>query len=356
MKRTILPIAAFAAFGAHGAFAQSFDGTIDPNASSGSVTGTAEVATDGFLIGDYDPDTNPGGTQTRPGFFGGSGNNQIPTSADFIVDTDVQSQPGGVVGIELSTNAGTIGLDGLAIDLLGGTPAGTSLTVRLLFQTFNTINPSFIYPGGTPFEIDAGEVATIVRADLAQTGPAQGVLTPTADPDVFDFALALSAELGLTVRVGLPGSDPVDNEIDALPVVLPITGQAELLGDGSVRLTIQADAVSDPTTVPIDTGPLPPLPVELPTLGTATAGVLLNLTPQTLGVDAAVSVGLLVIGEPGGCVADWNNDSQVNFFDIVAYLDAYNTQDPAADLAGPVGVFNFFDIVAYLDLYNLGCP
>lgn len=356
MTRSILTAAGVAAFAIHGAFAQSFDGSLDQVASTATVNGAAEVATDGFLIGDYDPDTNPGGTQTRPGLFGGSGNNPIPTSADFIINTDVQSQPTGTVRFDLSTGAGTIGLDGLAVDLLGGTPAPTSLTVRLLFQTFNTINPSFIYPGGTPFEIDAGEVATIIRAELVQTGPAQGILTPTGDPDVFDFVLSVAGELNLTVRVGLPDSKPVDNDIDALPAVLPIAGQAELLGDGSVRLTIQADTVSDPTTVPIDSGPLPPIPVELPTLGTATAGVLLNLTPQTLSVDATVSVDLVILGQPGGCVADWNNDGLVNFFDIVAYLDAFNAQDPAADLAEPFGAFNFFDIVAFLDLYNQGCP
>lgn len=45
----------------------------------------------------------------------------------------------------------------------------------------------------------------------------------------------------------------------------------------------------------------------------------------------------------------------VNFFDIRAFLNAYNAQDPAADLAGPVGVFNFSDVAAFLDAYQAGC-
>ena len=56
------------------------------------------------------------------------------------------------------------------------------------------------------------------------------------------------------------------------------------------------------------------------------------------------------------CPADLNNDGQLNFFDISAYLDLYNDQDPAADIAEPFGVLNFFDLAAYLDLYNAGCP
>jgi hypothetical protein len=46
----------------------------------------------------------------------------------------------------------------------------------------------------------------------------------------------------------------------------------------------------------------------------------------------------------------------LNFFDLSAYLAAYNAHQPSADLAGPFGVFNFFDISAYLNLFNAGCP
>lgn len=56
------------------------------------------------------------------------------------------------------------------------------------------------------------------------------------------------------------------------------------------------------------------------------------------------------------CIADWNTDGSLNFFDVAAYIDAYNTQDPAADIADPPGQFNFFDIAAFIALYNAGCP
>ncbi len=55
------------------------------------------------------------------------------------------------------------------------------------------------------------------------------------------------------------------------------------------------------------------------------------------------------------CPADLTGDGQLNFFDIAAFMDLFNTQDPAADLTGD-GLFNFFDISAYLDRYNAGCP
>lgn len=56
------------------------------------------------------------------------------------------------------------------------------------------------------------------------------------------------------------------------------------------------------------------------------------------------------------CPADLNQDGTLNFFDVSAFLTAYNTQDPAADVAEPFGQWNFFDISAYLGLYGAGCP
>jgi hypothetical protein len=57
------------------------------------------------------------------------------------------------------------------------------------------------------------------------------------------------------------------------------------------------------------------------------------------------------------CTADlaapWG---QINFFDLSAFLAAYNAQQPSADLALPSGVFNFFDVSAYLNAFNTGCP
>lgn len=46
----------------------------------------------------------------------------------------------------------------------------------------------------------------------------------------------------------------------------------------------------------------------------------------------------------------------VNFFDLLAYIDAFNDQSPLADLAEPFGTLNFFDLTAYLSSYNAGCP
>ena len=56
------------------------------------------------------------------------------------------------------------------------------------------------------------------------------------------------------------------------------------------------------------------------------------------------------------CAGDFNKDGLLNFFDISAFITAYNAQQPAADLAAPFGTFNFFDIAQFISLYNAGCP
>ncbi|MCC5823880.1 MAG: hypothetical protein JJU44_11400 [Planctomycetes bacterium] len=55
------------------------------------------------------------------------------------------------------------------------------------------------------------------------------------------------------------------------------------------------------------------------------------------------------------CPADINNDGQLNFFDVAAYIALFNAGDPAADINND-GQLNFFDVAAYIALFNAGCP
>lgn len=60
--------------------------------------------------------------------------------------------------------------------------------------------------------------------------------------------------------------------------------------------------------------------------------------------------------DSAGCgVADFNADGELNFFDVSAFLVAYQGEDPQADLNGD-GLFNFFDVSAFLVAYQAGCP
>ena len=72
------------------------------------------------------------------------------------------------------------------------------------------------------------------------------------------------------------------------------------------------------------------------------------------GIIDAADIAIITGGND--CLADFNNDGNVNFFDVSAFIAAFNAQDPAADIAAPFGVWNFFDISAYIAAFNQGCP
>lgn len=55
-----------------------------------------------------------------------------------------------------------------------------------------------------------------------------------------------------------------------------------------------------------------------------------------------------------GCIADFDQSGNLDFFDVSAFINAYQDQNPAADLNGD-GLFNFFDVSLFINAYNAGC-
>lgn len=55
------------------------------------------------------------------------------------------------------------------------------------------------------------------------------------------------------------------------------------------------------------------------------------------------------------CSADLSGDGQLDFFDVSAFLNAFNANDPIADFTGD-GNWDFFDVSAFLSAFNQGCP
>lgn len=64
-----------------------------------------------------------------------------------------------------------------------------------------------------------------------------------------------------------------------------------------------------------------------------------------------------LMGEVGNvCVADFASPfGQLNFLDVSAFLQAYGSMDPSADLDNS-GSFNFLDVSEFLQQYGAGCP
>lgn len=81
--------------------------------------------------------------------------------------------------------------------------------------------------------------------------------------------------------------------------------------------------------------------------------------PIRWGYESEPDTAIVVPGTPH-CLADFGQpDGVVDIFDLLAFLEAYDspmTTFYAADLAEPFGWIDIFDLFAFTDAYAAGCP
>lgn len=95
----------------------------------------------------------------------------------------------------------------------------------------------------------------------------------------------------------------------------------------------------------------------------AGSGVALAVSPKGIlavgGASFDGSIGARAVTMrftlPSACPADLTGDGTLDFFDISAFLNLFNAQDPAADFTMD-GVHDFFDVSAFLQDFSIGCP
>ncbi len=325
---------------------QGFDFTIQSSASSVDLGGSVTTGIGGELIGDYDATTNPGGTLTRPGLFGGSGN--LPAACDFDLQVAISTLgvPDGSFHMELD-------LPGLALDVsdLQLQPFGTSgttvdLSLVLTFETFRTFAPDSVFFGGIPLPIPLGSVA-LNDAVFTQSGPSTlGVLVPDAViADRYNFAVTVPAELSANV-------DFLGNlfPIGPVPFAYVLAGSLDV-SQGSVTAIVTADQSINqniPNPAPGSFGPFPiPLPTILPPGGTAS--LLFSGAITGLDIILDVDVDVVADGVSAGCGTEIYCSAAPNSVGAGANISlSGSTSVSANDLAlqaGPVpnqpGIFFF---------------
>lgn len=90
------------------------------------------------------------------------------------------------------------------------------------------------------------------------------------------------------------------------------------------------------------------LPATVDTGDVLTATATRTATGETSEFSACIPVG-------SACLADLTGDGILNFFDVSAFLNAFNAAEPSVDFTGD-GMHNFFDVSVFLNAYNAGCP
>lgn len=320
--RSAIPLAGLAAVATHALAAEiRYDCSVLPATSS--LTQTTDVGSPfaGTFIGDYDATTNATGTRTIPGFFGGSGNNPISYSASFALAGDIVSHPTGAMKAAVDIDLLQIRISDLDLDMLGGVPGALAATLNINYQTFHTVQPTAIYPGGVtiPLPLGNGSVTTLRAVQVGAAAP--GVLVPQKNGS-YGFTTVVPVNVITVATVlGQPAADGTP-----VPGVLPITGSLVVAADGSIALSASI-ANSSTTTQPITTGgTFTDLPLAIPTVipTGSTANVLMSGAVTEVTIASALNASLAVSGVRAPVPGDVNGDYRVNSQDITVVLSNWN--------------------------------
>jgi hypothetical protein len=290
----------------------------------------------GTWIGDYDATTNPTGTTTVPGYFGGSGNNAIPFSMVVKPTVGIQNaHPSGDMEVAFDPATGAFSISGFAIDVLDGQSGAVTTNIALTYSTFRTTNPSSLFPGVTNVNVPLNN-GSLTTATAVQTAPAFGVATANADA-TWSFAAIVPVNILVEGNAfGAPfGGMPT-------PGVMALAGTLAFV-DGALVVTTQVSQQ--------DTQPLPALPAlvnqpfDLPTVLPAggVAHLLINGTFAAGTETTTVSANLRAPGVPVPVLGDLNGDGIVNGLDLGLMLSAWGSNGGPADLNND-GIVNGLDL------------
>ncbi len=314
--------------------------------SSVLLDGSMHTELDGTLIGDWDGETNPDGTQTRPGVWGGSGNNPIPLSMTVTIGFNGVRVPTGIIDVVIDSGAGLAQFSDLNWNVIGEETLPGTLTVTVLYETFRSINPDSLYPGGVPVEIPMGE-ATVTACSLLQAGPAPGTAAPIdGQPGGHDVTVTVPAIMDLVIATDAFGELPMQ-----VPIALLLEGVHQI-GDATDYLTMTAHASVDETS-DLPGEPLPSIPMELPTVVPPGdfAGVLLDLTPTAAGVTLTLGADIQATHQQGA-FGDLNGDGIVGTDDLLAILAAWGSCAGCPEDLDGDGVVGVNEILLIIDHWS----
>jgi hypothetical protein len=292
-----------------------YDCTLDAKASS-VVQGTSITAPfAGTLIGDYNAKTNPTGTQTRPGLFGGSGNQPIPYTASFALDGDINSNPSGGFTASVDTETLQAAVNGLEIDLLGGGVASLPATLNINYATFRTFTPNSFFPGGVTIPVPIGD-ANITQLRAIQSGTATGVLVAQKGGG---YAINVVVPVDLVLSADVLGAPFAESAV--IPGALPLVGSVSI--DGNAVGFALAITDSSEQTQPIKAGGFANQPIALPTVipTGSTANLLISGTVTEVSVSSSIDATIVALGTRAAVLGDLNGDYVVNATDAAIILN-----------------------------------
>ena len=264
-----------------------FNVVAPPSGISGNLALSAR--TQGTLIGNYDPDTNPNGTRTKPGLFGSfdpTENVPVEVRIGAAIGGTITRQAGGTFRATVDGSTNTITFENLSLNFLANGPAVLPVTITLAGQSFRTRNPDSVYV--LPSQGITLPIGTVNLSQFTAVQTGAGVLTPVG-VNTYDFTAAVAVDLTLA-------ADLLGNPFaQTIPFVLPLQGQVVVLGNTALVTSLQQLNFSQTFNPNLD---LPPFEFGLPTIlpPGSTANLIFDLTLEEIGVDVNLDINLRAEG------------------------------------------------------------
>ena len=302
------------ACGAAHAGAERYACVLGP-ASSVTQTTNLVLPLAGTWIGNYNATTNPTGTQTRPGLFGGSGNVAIPYSMSIRPTVTINgTTPSGAFTLGFDPVTRAVAVFGLQSNLLNGQPGAVAVNLRLTYQTFRSFAPNSTFIGVTNFDVPL-ESGSLTSATAAQSIAAYGVATPNAD-GTFAFTVPVP------VTISVAGSAAGQPFASASPGVLALAGTISVAG---LQATVSAQATTNETSPVPPPPPVVDQPFGLPTIlpPGSTANLLLSGTFSEGSSTTNSTITIAAVGPRIPRPADFNGDGAVNGDDLGLLLSGW---------------------------------
>jgi hypothetical protein len=321
--------------------------TINPKTSGLMSMFNAEAPVTGSFIGNYNPQSNPGGTRTLLGAFGfcTPGNQTVTFTGTGGATGSPATHPTGAFTLRIDTVADRAVLYALDLDLLGGTEPTVAASAEILYQAFRTCSPTGFFPS-VNFPIDLGD-AVITRLQATQLcAPSIGSIK---EINPGEFTVSVPTTLVVDVGVIFNGEAQETTPIE-LPVT--ITGTVQLgnvMASGTLHLDVDLmQTVKGPIVAADDA------PFDLPNPLGGTVHLLLDLTLTQFDVALTANGDLhaagMVTATP--CLADWNHDHAVNSQDFFDFLTSFFKGAADINCSGTTDSQDFFD---FLSVFFGGC-
>ncbi len=319
----------------HSSVAQNYE---MPMTGSSSLNLNIEIQLPftGTFKGDYVAKTNPTGTKTIPGLWGGSGNNPINYSATLNGELVIDTNPTG--SFVLHSIAGLGGyITDYTSDLLGGNAGDIDVGVVFQYSTFHTQNPTAIYPGGFSLPIPLGG-GGISQMTVTQNGLAPIVMTSLGG-GVRNFTAAIPVTLTITADFFQIPLRAID-----IPAIIPIQGQCVFVGPNEMEMTASFDFADE---LPLPAAPgFKDQPLDLPTIlpPGGTAHLLLTGTFAKGSISLGAGSDIDSQGDRISLLFDLTDDGAVSGMDFGLMLMNWGCDD------APFIDFNYDGFIDGIDL------